>query len=218
METGDGLESSDAELAVEGTESSKASIESDGHCHIDSETADRTSIIYNGEAQNQRKLEREALRSALFDSTAAVPAQVWYDSLRETDDGRFSSSVVGKMQRVNQSCDQARKAQTLFIDRPFNSKHRTYFMPLTPGSQICARNRVINKQDRTGGHTGQDQHEQAKRGKDPMEAALKARSPKHIVAPKFQLETPVYGNPNILLVNKTLKNGEDVQHEVNNYL
>ena len=74
METGDGLDSSDAELAVDATESSKGSYESDGHCQIDGETADRTSIIYNGEAQNQRKLEREALRSALFDSTATVPA------------------------------------------------------------------------------------------------------------------------------------------------
>ena len=34
-------------------------------------------------------VEREALKNANFDNAGAVPAQVWYDQLRETDDGRF---------------------------------------------------------------------------------------------------------------------------------
>jgi hypothetical protein len=38
---------------------------------------------------NYRKLQREAMRLANADINN-VPPQVWYDSLRETDDGRFS--------------------------------------------------------------------------------------------------------------------------------
>jgi len=49
LETGDGIDSSEGELAIEGSDSSKSS-HSENLCNIDSETADRTSIIYNGEA------------------------------------------------------------------------------------------------------------------------------------------------------------------------
>lgn len=50
----------------------------------------RTSIMHMGDAYNKRKIEREALRQAVEDYHGSVPLQYWYDSLRETDDGRFS--------------------------------------------------------------------------------------------------------------------------------
>mmetsp|Transcript_23578 Transcript_23578/g.36270 ORF Transcript_23578/g.36270 Transcript_23578/m.36270 type:complete len:147 (+) Transcript_23578:810-1250(+) len=54
-------------------------------------TAQRTSIINQGEIFNQRNLEKEAIRAATFDAKQSIPTQIWYDSLRETDDGRFSA-------------------------------------------------------------------------------------------------------------------------------
>lgn len=51
----------------------------------------RTSIMHMGDAYNKRKIEREALRVAVEDYHGSVPLQFWYDSLRETDDGRFSN-------------------------------------------------------------------------------------------------------------------------------
>lgn len=51
----------------------------------------RTSIMHMGDAYNKRKIEREALRQAIQDYHGSVPLQYWYDSLRETDDGRFSN-------------------------------------------------------------------------------------------------------------------------------
>jgi hypothetical protein len=38
--------------------------------------------------------EREAINSAIADDQRMIPQQLWYDSLRETDDGRFSSSLL----------------------------------------------------------------------------------------------------------------------------
>ena len=43
-----------------------------------------------GDAYNKRKIEREALCLALNEEKGHIPLQGWYDSLRETDDGRFS--------------------------------------------------------------------------------------------------------------------------------
>ena len=136
-------------------------------------------------------MQREALMSAVFDSNRTIPVQVWYDSLRETDDGRFSSSVVGKHHN--------RKYENL-IDRPFNSTHRTYFTPVTSGSLVFARSAVIDKKDRTGGYMGQDQHYFAAKlgGKDPVKAAFRPK--------KLNVNSSLYGNPNILLVNKSATN------------
>jgi hypothetical protein len=38
--------------------------------------------------------ERVAIKNAIIDKSCVIPTQIWYDSLRETDDGRFSSSVI----------------------------------------------------------------------------------------------------------------------------
>ena len=40
---------------------------------------------------NERITKREALKIAGMDNRRVVPVQGWYDSLRETDDGRFTS-------------------------------------------------------------------------------------------------------------------------------
>ena len=49
----------------------------------------RRCILDQGDIHNQKMVEREALVAANFDNGGAVPEQVWYDQLRETDDGRF---------------------------------------------------------------------------------------------------------------------------------
>jgi hypothetical protein len=42
---------------------------------------------------------REAMRLAITDDKqGGVNDQIWYDSLRETDDGRFSSTQVFELQ------------------------------------------------------------------------------------------------------------------------
>ena len=38
--------------------------------------------------------ERESLMNATLDDRVQLPVQIWYDSLRETDDGRFSTCEV----------------------------------------------------------------------------------------------------------------------------
>lgn len=43
-----------------------------------------------GDAYNKRKIEREALSHALNEARGSVSPQGWYDSLRGTDDGRYS--------------------------------------------------------------------------------------------------------------------------------
>lgn len=50
----------------------------------------RVSIMHIGDAYNKRKIEREALSKAMADYKGVIPMQMWYDSLRSTDDGRFS--------------------------------------------------------------------------------------------------------------------------------
>jgi hypothetical protein len=39
-------------------------------------------------------MEKDAIRIATMDEKESIPLQIWYDSLRETDDGRFSSIEV----------------------------------------------------------------------------------------------------------------------------
>ena len=60
----------------------------------------------------------------------------------------------------------------MVIDRPFNSKHRTYYTPISTG-HVFARSVAFDKKDRTGGYMGQDQHKAAKKGKDPVKAAFR---------------------------------------------
>ena len=51
----------------------------------------RKSIICQGDVYNERITKRQALQTAGLDNRRMVPLQCWYDSLRESDDGRFSS-------------------------------------------------------------------------------------------------------------------------------
>jgi hypothetical protein len=53
----------------------------------------RKSIICQGDVYNERITKRQALQTAGLDNRRMVPLQCWYDSLRESDDGRFSSVV-----------------------------------------------------------------------------------------------------------------------------
>ena len=75
----------------------------------------RTSIMHFGEAYNKRKIEREALRQAVEDYHGSVPLQFWYDSLRDTDDGRFSKvdMQTNRNSRLNQRRNLQRKAQMM---------------------------------------------------------------------------------------------------------
>ena len=57
------------------------------------EIVKRTSIANQGVVSNYRKLQREAMRLAKSDVNN-IPDQIWYDSLRETDDGRFSETGI----------------------------------------------------------------------------------------------------------------------------
>lgn len=54
----------------------------------------RTSIQDQGQISNYRKMQREAMRLATQDIKQNIPPQIWYDSLRETDDGRYSESNI----------------------------------------------------------------------------------------------------------------------------
>jgi hypothetical protein len=49
-------------------------------------------------------MQREAMARATRDLNS-VPTQIWYDTLRETDDGRFSDTVIlqNDLDRVKQS-------------------------------------------------------------------------------------------------------------------
>jgi len=53
----------------------------------------RQSIINKGDIINRIKQQREVLRLASFDDQPIIPTQVWYDTLRELDDGSFSKSI-----------------------------------------------------------------------------------------------------------------------------
>ena len=50
---------------------------------------ERQSLINQGDIYNQRRNEKEAVRLANFDAQRVIPDQIWYDSLRKSDDGSF---------------------------------------------------------------------------------------------------------------------------------
>lgn len=50
----------------------------------------RVSVMNQGEIYNQLKQQREMLSKAIQDYHGSVPQQMWYDHLRQTDDGRFN--------------------------------------------------------------------------------------------------------------------------------
>lgn len=50
----------------------------------------RKSIIHQGDAHVQKMNERKLLQLATFDNHDRILTQVWYDQLREHDDGSFS--------------------------------------------------------------------------------------------------------------------------------
>lgn len=55
----------------------------------------RTLIIDQGDIYNQRRLKKEVLSSSMYDQNDNnIPTQVWYDSLRDTDDGRFVNLIT----------------------------------------------------------------------------------------------------------------------------
>lgn len=57
--------------------------------------AKRPSIINQADVYSQRQVMREALKLTVADDKqGGINDQVWYDSLRETDDGRFSQTQI----------------------------------------------------------------------------------------------------------------------------
>ena len=50
----------------------------------------RQSIINQGDVFIQKRNQKEALRLASFDTKRSIPEQIWYDSLRGSDDGSFT--------------------------------------------------------------------------------------------------------------------------------
>ena len=53
----------------------------------------RTSILNQADIRNQRMIEREAMRISVQDQRANISPQIWYDSLRDGDDGRYCSNT-----------------------------------------------------------------------------------------------------------------------------
>jgi hypothetical protein len=55
----------------------------------------RASIINQADVYSQRQVLREALKLTVADDKqGGTNDQIWYDSLRETDDGRFSQTKI----------------------------------------------------------------------------------------------------------------------------
>lgn len=54
---------------------------------------DRHSIINNGEIHNQRQNIKQAIQFASMDKDGILPEQVWYDSLRASDNGYYSRTT-----------------------------------------------------------------------------------------------------------------------------
>ena len=50
----------------------------------------RQSIIHSGDLYNSKKQVVEMTSKAAFDNSKSIPPQLWYDSLRQSDDGFFS--------------------------------------------------------------------------------------------------------------------------------
>lgn len=69
----------------------------------------RTCMLRQGDIYNQRRQEQQALCHALADHHGTVPPQLWYDSLRETDDGRFSQHLLQDKVRVRQEQEEGRQ-------------------------------------------------------------------------------------------------------------
>lgn len=58
-------------------------------------------------------VEREALMSANFDNGGAIPAQVWYDQLRESDDGRFCHKSIEALKKIERNAKSQLKNNVL---------------------------------------------------------------------------------------------------------
>ena len=60
-----------------------------------------------GQIYNQRKQQRELLSLAMQDYNGTLPSTLWYDQLRQTDDGRFNiqseASLIDKENNFNSS-------------------------------------------------------------------------------------------------------------------
>ena len=118
---------------------------------LDQLREDKHSIIYQGDIFNQRRQMFEALRRANFDNNTTVNEQIWYDSLRGSDDGMYSTNYAGNDQldyvdkRPNSRQSVVRntvlkqasrnrpkssflsKEETKTSRNPFNSQNRTFF-------------------------------------------------------------------------------------------
>lgn len=108
-------------------------------------TNPRSSILNAGDIYNQKKIEREAMMVALQDENL-MPQQLWYDSLRETDDGRFSSVETRPMSTKSQ--------------RPFGSTNRMFMIPKSNG--LYSRKSIIPNQNRAGAISGEERYIQSK--------------------------------------------------------
>ena len=49
--------------------------------------------MHQGDAYVQKKNEQRILQLATFDTQDRLPSQIWYDQLREHDDGSFSRTT-----------------------------------------------------------------------------------------------------------------------------
>lgn len=55
---------------------------------------DRKSIINQLDVHSQQVNDRKVTAMAQLDGQSVIPAQIWYDSLRENDNGQFSDKNV----------------------------------------------------------------------------------------------------------------------------
>ena len=94
---------------------------------------DHTSIINQGDAYIHRRNAKEALRFANMDTHKSLPDQIWYDSLRESDNGSYSKvdlsfdPVICKdAQNFNQHVRKYYFKPKVDQSKPFCSTARVY--------------------------------------------------------------------------------------------
>ena len=81
----------------------------------------RTFIMDQGDIKNLQYQELEAVSKANFDNKGPVSTQIWYDQLRGTDDGRFSSPSEFQKYDHNFVKNKTNKENQLLKDRILKS-------------------------------------------------------------------------------------------------
>ena len=110
-------------------------------------TQERSSIINQGEMFIQRRNMKEAIMRSQFDTQKQIPTQIWYDQLRESDDGTFSnlSPRCGGESPEPKSTLHKRifRNRGKQDPRPFNSQSRVFYHPIGVGTNALSTSMKI---------------------------------------------------------------------------